>query len=57
MLPNESDEQLELGTLFLKNWKDPLAIIPIVVEMRRKLSPLSVRSSTSSLTGLLSGYF
>lgn len=37
MLPNESDEQLELGTLFLKNWKDPLAIIPIVVEIRKSV--------------------
>jgi len=54
-LPCHNDEQLQLGTLFLKHLKDPLTIIPIVVEMRRKLSPLSSRSS--SLKGLLSGCF
>lgn len=43
-LPNHSEEQLQLGALFLKHLHDPLAVIPVVVEMRRKYSPMSTRS-------------
>lgn len=54
-LPQGNDEQLQLGALFLKYIDDPLATIPIVVEMRRKFSPMSTRSC--DLNGALTGCF